>query len=211
VVLGPPSRRRLHTASARQVALTLGLVLWLPAAAAAEWQVRPFIGFAFGGSTTFVDPEDAVREKYLVLGASGGWLGEVFGFEADFTRAAGFFDRDDRDLLIDSGVHTLTGNVVIALPRRMAQYSLRPSFVGGAGLMHVKVQAQFGAVDISRTMPAMNLGGGVTGFVNDRVGVNWEVRRFRTLDRSGDEVQGDSFGDERLSFWRLTMSVAFRY
>ena len=76
----------------------LVLALWLlsPAPAAAEWQVRPFIGFTFGGATTFVDPEKAIGTQNAVIGVSGGWLGEIFGLEADFGRAPGFFQTDGR-------------------------------------------------------------------------------------------------------------------
>ena len=74
----------------------LAVALWLlsPAPAAAEWQVRPFIGFTFGGETTFVDPEKAIGTKNVVIGVSGGWLGEIFGLEADLGRAPGFFQTD---------------------------------------------------------------------------------------------------------------------
>ena len=75
----------------------LAVALWLsaPAPAVAEWQVRPFIGFTFGGATTFVDPDHAIETQNLVMGVSGGWLGEIFGFEADFGRAPGFFQSDE--------------------------------------------------------------------------------------------------------------------
>ncbi len=75
----------------------LAVALWLlaPAAASADWQVRPFIGFTFGGATTFVDPEKAIGTQNAVIGVSGGWLGEIFGLEADFGRAPGFFQTDE--------------------------------------------------------------------------------------------------------------------
>ena len=155
---------------ARWVALALWL---LPAPAAAEWQVRPFIGFSFGGATTFVDPDHAIETQNVVMGISGGWLGEIFGLEADFGRAPGFFQTDDvRDsvvehLVLTSSVTTLTGNVVVALPRRMAGYGLRPYFSGGAGLMHVDAFGKFGIVEHNRTLPALSLGGGVTGFLTN--------------------------------------------
>ena len=110
----------------------LVLAVWLlaPAPAAAEWQLRPFIGFTFGGATTFVDPEKAIETQNAVIGASGGWLGEIFGLEVDFGRAPGFFQTDETSAasdpdLLSSAVTTLTGNVVIALPSRMAGYGLR--------------------------------------------------------------------------------------
>ena len=195
----------------------LVFALWLlPAPASAEWQVRPFIGFSFGGVTTFVDPDHAIETQNVVMGVSAGWLGEIFGLEGDFGRSPGFFQTDDvRDPLIEhlvltSAVTTLTGTVVIALPRRMAGYGLRPYFSGGAGLMHVDAFGKFGVVEHNRTLPALTLGGGVTGFLSNSVGVNWDVRRLSTLRGEG-ETLGNSVGREQLSFWRATMAVALRY
>jgi len=197
----------------RALWLALAVCVLAPAQASADWQVRPFIGFTFGGVTTFVDPETAIESQNVVVGASGGWLGEVFGIEADFGRAPGFFQSDGalEDIrLVSSGVTTLTGNVVIALPRRMAGYGLRPYFSVGAGLMHVDIVGQFQIVDLHRTLPALSLGGGVTGFLSNNVGLSWDVRRLNSLRGEG-ETLGNSLGREQLSFWRATMAVALRY
>lgn len=195
----------------------LALALWLlaPAQAAAEWQVRPFIGFTFGGVTTFVDPEKAIGTKNAVIGVSGGWLGEILGLEVDFGRAPGFFQTEEPSAVSDvdlrtSAVTTLTGNVVIALPARMAGYGLRPYFSGGAGLMHIDTVTQLQIIDVHRTLPTISLGGGVTGFLSNTVGLNWDVRRLNTLRGEG-ETLGQSLGREQLSFWRATMAVALRY
>jgi hypothetical protein len=189
-------------------------LLWLlmPAVARAEWQVRPFIGFTFGSETSFIDPENAIVDKNLVIGASGGWLGEIFGLEADWGRAPGFFQTDAvaEPLVTQSAVTTLTGNVVIAWPRRLAGYGLRPYFSGGAGLMHVDLLGRITAIRHNRTLPALSLGGGVTGFLSDRVGLNWDIRRLSTFRGEG-ETLGNSLGDEQLSLWRATMGVALRY
>jgi hypothetical protein len=186
-------------------------LLWLaPAPAAAEWQIRPFIGFTFGGATTFVDLEKASGEQNVAIGVSGGWLGEIFGFEGDFGLGPGYFQTGDSDLVLESGIRTLTGNVVIALPRAIAGYGLRPYFVGGGGLIHVNILGRFGAVEVKRTLPSINLGVGVTGFLTQRIGLSWDVRRFTTVRGKG-ETLGHSFGNEELSFWRATMAVAVRY
>jgi outer membrane protein with beta-barrel domain len=193
----------------------LVLALWLlsPTPAAADWQVRPFIGFEFGGATTFQDPEGAIGTQNAVVGLSGGWLGEIFGLEADFGRAPGFFQRHDAPAevrLLSSAVTTLTGNVVIALPRRLAGYGLRPYFSGGAGLMHVDMVGKLQILEIHRTLPTLSLGGGVTGFLTNRVGLNWDIRRLSTVRGEGETI-GNSLGREQLSFWRATMAVALRY
>jgi hypothetical protein len=194
--------------------LALLLCVLAPAPAAADWQIRPFIGFTFGGETTFVDPEKAIDTQNMVIGVSGGWLGEIFGFEGDFGRAPGFFQTGNPPIpeaeVLTSAVTTLTGNVVIALPRRMAGYGLRPYFSGGAGLMHIDALGKLSIVEHNRTLPTLSLGGGATGFLTNRVGLNWDVRRLNTLRGEG-ETLGNSLGRERLSFWRATMAVALRY
>lgn len=201
----------------RAAVFAMAMSVLAPAAAHAEWQVRPFIGFTFGGATTFVDPDGAIDSENMVIGVSGGWLGEVFGFEADFGRAPGFFETDEprdpanaQSLVLTSAVTTLTGNVVIALPARLAGYGLRPYFSGGAGLMHVDWAGTFELLGVNRTLPTLSLGGGVTGFLTTDVGVNWDIRRINTLRGEG-ETLGSSIGRERLSFWRATMAVALRY
>lgn len=192
----------------RGFAVFLSLGVW-PAPAMAEWHIKPFLGLTFAGGTTFVDPEKAAGVPNVIYGASGLLVGDFLGIEGDFGRAPGFFQRGDEELVLSSSVTTLTGNFVVALPRRMVEYSLRPYLVGGAGLVHAKIEANSAAFLVSRTLPAIDFGGGVTGFVNDRIGVSWEVRYFRSI--STGDIRGVSVADEELSFWRANMAVVFRY
>ena len=187
-------------------AFALALVLGAPPTASAEWQIKPFIGVSFGGGTTFDDFEHAVGHPNKVFGVNGALLGDVFGIEADFGVAPGFFERG-LGKVSSSSVNTLTGNVIVALPRSVAEYTLRPYFVGGAGAMFVNVDA-FGTPFISRSLKAMDLGGGVTGFLTDRIGVSWDVRYFRSIDRTFQS--GLSLASEQLSFWRANIAVAIR-
>ena len=64
--------------------------------------------------------------------------------------------------------------------------------------------------DVARTIPAFDVGGGALGFLTNRVGVSWELRRFQSVG-SNTAAAGLSFGEEHLSFWRATMAVVFRY
>jgi hypothetical protein len=196
--------------------LAVALLLASPIPAAAEWHIKPFVGLTFGGGTTFVDAEKAVGKPNPVFGVTGLLLGNVFGIEGDLARAPGFFEYGGQKLLLDgeklvlgSQVTTLTGNVVVALPKRMAEYTLRPYFVGGVGLMHVYFQGRLGGPAVSSTLPAADFGGGVTGFLNERVGLNWEVRHFHSIGEG--QIRGDSLAGEQLSFWRATMAVTIRY
>ena len=76
--------------------------------------------------------------------------------------------------------------------------------------MHVDLLGRITAVRHNRTLPALSLGGGVTGFLSERVGLNWDIRRLSTMRGEG-ETLGNSLGDEQLSLWRATMAVALRY
>ena len=202
----------------RRRLLALALFALAPSPASAEWQIKPFFGVSFGGATTLLDFENAAGSANRVYGVNGQLLGEVFGVEGDFGFGPDFFQSSaDSGLpcqtntlcVVHSSVRTLTGNVVIAVPRRLTTYTLRPYFVGGAGIMHASSELALGAPGISSTLPAMDVGGGVTGFLSKRIGLGWDVRYFRSLG-TGQE-RGQSFGPEQLSFWRANMALAIRY
>jgi hypothetical protein len=184
------------------------LLLVTATRASAEWQVKPFVGVTFGGGTTFVDLEHAAGHPKPAVGVSGVLLGDVFGIEADFGRAPGFFEQGGQHLVLDTSATTLTGNIVVAMPRHLVEYTLRPYFVGGAGVMAVHIDDALGNPFISRSLQAMDLGGGVTGFLTNRIGVSWDVRYFRSIDRTFES--GLSLASEQLSFWRANMAVAIR-
>jgi hypothetical protein len=177
--------------------------------AAAEWQIKPFAGIAFGGSTSFVDPEEAVGRVHRLLGVNAVVLGEVLGLEADVARVPGFFQSGDGLFVLSSSVVTLTGNLVVAMPKRISQYTLRPYFVAGAGILRAHSEPNLGTLLVASTRPAVDIGGGATGFLSDRIGVSWELRHFRSIGRGG--TTGASVSPEQLTFWRATMALAIRY
>jgi hypothetical protein len=181
----------------------------LAAPAEAEWQIKPFAGIAFGGSTSFVDPEVAAGHVHRLIGVNAAVLGEVLGLEADVARVPGLFQSGDGLFVLSSSVMTLTGNLVVAMPKRVFQYTLRPYFVAGAGILRAHSEQNLGTLLVASTRPAVDIGGGATGFLSDRLGVSWELRHFRSIGRGG--LSGASFSPEQLAFWRATMAVAIRY
>jgi hypothetical protein len=194
------------------VGVALGLLLFCTPASA-EWQIKPFAGVTYGGDSTFLLVGPLIlapnpNNPHFAYGVSGLLLGEIFGVEADFSHTPGFFQASNAPLVVDSGVYMLTGNFVVAMPRHLTQYTLRPYLVGGAGLMHVEYDLDRIQPGVSERLRAMDLGAGVTGFVTRRIGVSWDVRYFRSIERTIQS--GVSFGSERLSFWRATMAVAIR-
>jgi hypothetical protein len=189
--------------------LIAAIVLLVPARASAEWQLKPFFGGVFGGKTTFIDPDDAAGDTHMVFGGDGLLLGDVLGVEADLGYTPSFFRSGEQHLVLSGHVTSVTGNVVIAVPKRMAQYSLRPYLVGGGGFVHAHIQDSLGVLPLSRFLGAIDVGGGATGFLSDKVGIDWQLRYFRSI--GGASESGVSFGAEQLSYWRATMALAFRY
>lgn len=189
----------------------LGLLV-RPAPAMAEFQVKPFLGLTFGAATTLVDPAQGTESRHVAIGISAVFLGDIFGVEAEVSQVPKFFQRSDADLALRSVVNTVTGSVIIAMPRKVSGYSLRPYAVAGFGLLHVSKDTALsgGAFDVATNMGAVNLGGGVTGFVTDRIGLGWDVRYFRRVTGGPDSSTGLVFGETQLSFWRASMSVVVR-
>jgi hypothetical protein len=194
------------------LAVGLVVVLCRPASAAADRQIRPLIGFTFAGSTTFLDLAHAVGKRHAVIGVDGVVLGNIFGVEVDLGRMPGFFQTTvpfgQSPVVLSSSVTTLTGSLVIAAPRKLTEYTLRPYFVAGAGGMRITQDHPLEVLPVRDTVGVYNLGGGVVGFLTNRVGVAWDVRRFSSV--KGSATQGQSTGG-RLAFWRASMALAIRY
>jgi len=190
------------------VRLALGLTLLIPATAWAEWQFKPFLGTTLDGQSTFVLTQEAATERHLVVGGSVLWLGDVLGVEGEVTRVPGFFQSDDGSFALSGGLTTLMGSIVVAVPRRFTEYSLRPYLTAGGGWVRVGMSQQEDLFNVNRTLRAFAFGGGATGFLNDRVGLNWDLRYLRTI--GGEEDTGLTIGRERVSYWRASMGVAIR-
>ncbi|MBI3490478.1 MAG: outer membrane beta-barrel protein [Acidobacteria bacterium] len=190
--------------------LVLAMLLVPATRVSAEWQIKPFLGTSFAGSTTFFDLDQGAGERHLAVGMTSVKLGEVFGVEADVAHVPGFFQSGGpfSQLVLGSSATTVTGNVVVALPRHLTEYTLRPYFVGGGGLMHARIDDARAILSVSSNLAAWDMGVGVTGFLSDRFGVSWDVRYFRSF---GGADEGLSTGPEQLSFWRANMALAIRY
>ena len=204
----------------RGLAVKVALVLMastvsVPAWAQVDRQVRGFIGATFAGHSTFVDltKEDAPSNPHVAIGAQAAWIWNVLGVEADFADTPGFFEGAGSHLITSSRVTTLTGNVVVAVPRSVAEYSLRLYFVGGGGIMLVRFntgELPTPVYDISKGVPAVDFGFGALGLLTNKIGLAWELRRFQRVG-GPPPLTGISFGGEELSYWRAHMAFVFRY
>jgi hypothetical protein len=192
------------------VMATLAALAVASPARAADKQIRPFIGATFAGNTSFVNPDRVSGQRNLIYGVSVASLGEIFGVDVDLADAPGFFEGGDQ-LIISSRVTTLTGNIVIAAPRRWTEYVLRPYLVGGGGLMRVHAEDYFNVFPVNRVFPAFDVGGGVLMFMTNTLGASFEVRRFQNFYRQSNDPGLTFVGEERVSFWRAGISLAIRY
>jgi hypothetical protein len=194
----------------------LGLIL-SASPAAAEWQFTPLIGLTFKGETTLTDLELAAGLHHTTFGGSVRWLGGgILGVETVGLWIPGFFENDKREvvgagtteLVKESRVLSLMGNVVLTAPRRWTEYSLRPFVSGGFGFTRAK------ALDFANTFPVeasfngFNVGGGAVGFFSQRTGVQFDVRYHRTLRKLGGEAI--STGDPLLQYMTASIGVVIR-
>lgn len=191
----------------RILSLVLVTTCFQPVTAAAEGFVSPYIGLRFASDTTFRG-QNADRNK-VTFGSSVGLLtAGVLGVEADVAFVPGFFESGLRS----GSVVTLMGNVIVATPLGVAQYGLRPYFIGGVGLLHARVASLALATNNSNLF-AMNIGGGAIGPLTPRTSMRFDIRYFRNL--SHDE-ESENFLDlagnpADLGFWRGTVGLSFRF
>jgi hypothetical protein len=100
------------------------------------------------------------------------------------------------------------GNVIAAVPLTVSRESLRPYIIGGLGLIHIS-RNDLVALDEGGSSLGLQLGGGALGLISDRTGVRFELRQIRTLGHVRNELTG--VPGTRLSFWRASIGVSFRY
>ena len=180
-----------------------------PARAQTDLLIIPFLGVKFAGHTSIAIGEPTVNQKKSTFGLSGTILGDKFlGVEADVGQTPQFFGPGFRQTVTGSTVTTVTGNVIVAVPKAITQESLRPYVVAGLGLMHARVNTQVGLLDTKSNLLGLDVGGGVIGLVSPRAGARFELRHFKNLTNDAGAI---TIGGTRLSFWRLTAGLVLRY
>lgn len=186
------------------VALMLTL---LPTSARADWFVAPYIGGQFDGAAnmSFVAGADADTQPWNV-GVGGGWMKGWFGVEGDLAYYPKFFDNSG-GFLTESSVMTLMGNARAMVP---LGERLQPFAVAGVGMITPNLSEPGGLATVDDSKFGWNVGGGVTGFFTDRVGIQGDVRYFRGMD---DEGAANPFGIDfdSFDFVRASVGVAFKW
>lgn len=190
------------------------LLLLIPTSAHAQTDLLliPFVGAKFAGQTTIVDPASPQQPggaKKTTFGLSAAILGDgPLGIEADLGHTPHFFERGVGRLNAGSSVTTLTGSVIVAVPRTITRESLRPYLVAGVGLMHADLKTIGNVFNTNSNLVGLDVGGGAVGFLSPRAGARFELRHFKNLSQDTHAV---TLGATKLSFWRLTAGVVLKY
>ena len=199
-------------------ALVLTVFAAAPAKASADWLFTPYFGVNWGGSAGFTDFagdfEDEFERK-MNFGASLSWMGAgALGFEVDFGYSPNFFQNTtgDGDFEFgDSNVTTLMANLKVGAPfGGQSGGGIRPYASGGLGLIKSRIDDADDLFEVNSTDWGLNVGGGVAGFFSDKLGVQGDVRYFRSLqDNEPDDEVDVALGS--FSFWRGTVGLVFRF
>ena len=187
--------------------------------ASADWLFTPYLGLNFGHSADFGDVGDFEDnfEKKAVFGGSLAWMGAgIVGVEFDLGVSPNFFafTTGDEDFDFgDSNLTTFMVNAIVGAPvGGQTGPGVRPYVAGGVGLIRSSISAgDFSFFDdLSTSDFGINLGGGITGFFSDNVGIRGDIRYFRSLQ---DNESDDDFdlGLSGFQWWRGTVGVTFRF
>jgi len=187
---------RLHLVVAAVVT-----VLSVASTARADGFFVPWVGVDTGGRTA---------SSAIDFGANvGSTYGGVVGVDFDFGYAPGFFGSS-----VDSHVLTAMGNVTVGIPfGSPSAPRFRPYVTGGIGLIHAHLGPVYGvsgpyAVSLSSNDFGVNVGGGVSGFLADHVGLRADLRYIRSAE--DDSPYGGVIDLSRLHYWRTSFGVVLR-
>ena len=190
----------------------------VPAKASADWLLTPYIGGNWSNQVRFADNQGDFTEEFesrMNYGLSLAWMGGgMAGFEIDASYTPNFFERtrgtDSR--LGDSNVGTLMANVVLGVPvGGQGGVGLRPYVAGGVGIIRSQISDPGDLFDVSSNDLGFNVGGGVTAFVADNLGIRGDVRYFRGLKDNEPGGGPLDFSMSDLRFWRWSLGATLRF
>jgi len=192
------------------MAAAAACVMLSAAPARADWFVTPFFGGNFSGATDqpLFGKTDAITNP-STFGVSGGWMiNGWLGAEGDVAYAPQFFDSDN-GFIAKRSVTTVMGNARVAIPLGQGG-RLRPYASGGVGLLRPNLAEAGDGAAVQGSKFAWNVGGGLTGFLNDHVGVNGDIRYLRAMDKN-EEPNPFGVQFDGLDFWRGSVGVTLKW
>lgn len=199
----------------RKAVAVCGFCLFaLPVPAAAEWHFTPMIGITFAGKTTLQDFENATGEVHPNIGGGVTFLTSgVIGVEGIAVMTPGFFQAGRLDLVESSRATAVMGNVMLTVPQKWTEYSLRPFVSGGLGLLRTSQTDRTGQISITSNVTGFNIGGGAVGYFSKRTGIRFDVRYYSNLhgvDQRASDDGAVSLGDVHLRYMTASVGIVLR-
>lgn len=203
-----PARSCGCSCKRRGIAAAFVWCLFAATPAHADFFLTPFAAIKFAGDASFADLDRGASNTKFALGGMAGFLSDgLFGVEADVTYVPRFFERSTGMLVARSHVLTMMGNVMVATPRSVSQYSLRPFVSGGAGLISINIDDVVNAIPVDSNLFGINVGGGAMGPLSNSLDVRFELRWFKSVT-AGDATP--LLPRSALSFWRGAIGITIR-
>jgi hypothetical protein len=192
------------TTTTRAAALAVLICTLAPLEASADFLVEPFFAWSRNPETGRWVPGGGVAVEL-----ASGWL--LAGGELGY--AGGYFDprEDVLDLVASSHVLTVGGTVGVTWPARKDADRIFPYATVGFGWMRQDARDREGFIDVTRSDPSINVGGGVRYLLSEFLGVRADIRRFSSLRdpfESPDPLVADL---ERVKFWRVSIGAVVRF
>ncbi len=174
----------------------------------AEWRFVPFAGVAGGAKTGYFDPDGAVKEPRVVVGAAVEKNWNRLALDVEFADVPGVFTGKGEDRIItNSNVLLLSGNLIVNLP---GLGRVTPYAVGGMGALHVSIRDEAEVFPVSVWQPAVIAGGGMAIRIRPRFSLRADFRYTRSRRAEGAE-SSIGFGTTYLDFWRSSIGIALAF
>jgi opacity protein-like surface antigen len=197
--------RRMLVLESLAIAITIG------AASQAQAQVNilvsPMVGSDAGGNAgcpSVNGPRlNDCQDKTINAGVSVGAVGSLYGVEEEMAYAPNIFGDAPG---FSSSVFTLMINGLF-IPRAGP---LRPYAFAGMGLIRTHVElTTTGTFATPDSNFGWDAGGGLIGFVSERLGARGDLRYFRSAQDTA--VAGFTLRNSQLDFWRASAGIVLKF
>jgi opacity protein-like surface antigen len=190
----------------RQLSLVLSLTALFGVVATpnadAQGFLSPSFGYNFAGDSGCLSATDC-EDRNWNFGISGGALGRIVGFEAEWVYEGEFLGTSPIE---KTRVMTLMGNFMLA-PRISI---IQPYGLAGIGVISTSVEDVLGAEEDENQI-GWNVGGGLIVYVHRNIGLKGDIRyyhSFEVIDLLDLELDRDV---NELDFGRATFGVVFKF
>jgi len=182
-----------------------GVLLLLPVTASAQAQLTLFVGGNFGGSTDVALDESIRDASQLDFGARLGlFTGGLFSLEFEYGHTPNFYGKGT--VFDSSSVRTFMGSLALGFPAG----PVRPYLVLGVGMIKrtVEYAPGQGPGSVTDSRAAYDIGGGLSIFFSQHVGINGDFRYFRNFTAGNVILDG---ANDKFNYARATIGVTFKF